>query len=156
MQLCIKFYFICLYETQNVSGDTPPIIRNLNLHQQPLVLHKWRVVGRVVAGRCQVEHLLILYLTAFSNYTSNNPPLMQNQKLLVQFQAPDDGRCVARNMLSFLYIYIYIYTRNKIRYTVASGWISYVNYTMMHGSTNIKMSCTLFISYQIYNCSLTR
>ena len=33
--------------------DTPPIIRSLKLHQQPLVLHMWRVVGRVVAGRCQ-------------------------------------------------------------------------------------------------------
>jgi len=29
-----------LYKTQHVSGDTPPIIRNLKLHYQPLVLHK--------------------------------------------------------------------------------------------------------------------
>jgi hypothetical protein len=29
---------------------------------------------------------------------SNKHPLMQNQKLLVQFQAPDNGQCVARNM----------------------------------------------------------
>jgi len=42
-----------LYEAQHVSGDTPPIIRSLKLHQQPLVLHTWRVVGRVVAGRYQ-------------------------------------------------------------------------------------------------------
>jgi hypothetical protein len=34
--------------------------------------------------------------------TSNNLPHMKNQRLLVQFQAPDDGRCVARNMLSFI------------------------------------------------------
>jgi len=27
------------YEAQNVSGDTPPIIRSLKLHQQLLVLH---------------------------------------------------------------------------------------------------------------------
>jgi len=40
-----------LYEAQHVSGDTPPIIRSLKLHWQPLVLHEWKVVGRVVAGR---------------------------------------------------------------------------------------------------------
>jgi len=41
-------------------------------------------------------------LRASSNYTSNNPPRMQNQRLLVQLKTPDDGRCVARNMLSFV------------------------------------------------------
>ena len=34
--------------------------------------------------------------------TSNNLSRMQNQRLLVQFWAPDDGRCVAQNMLSFI------------------------------------------------------
>ena len=42
--------------------------------------------------------------TLSSNYTSNNPPHMQNQRPVVQFLAPDDGRCVARNMLSFIWI----------------------------------------------------
>ena len=42
-----------LYEAQHVSGDTPSIIRSLKLHLQPLVLHTWKVVGRVVAGRWQ-------------------------------------------------------------------------------------------------------
>ena len=55
MQQCIKILISYLYEAQHVSGDTLPIIRSLKLHQQPLVLHTWRVVGRVVAGRCQVE-----------------------------------------------------------------------------------------------------
>jgi len=40
-----------LYEPQHVSGDTPPIIRSLKLHQHPLVLNTWKVVGRVVVGR---------------------------------------------------------------------------------------------------------
>ena len=31
--------FIILNEAQHVSGDTPPIIRSLKLHKQPLVLH---------------------------------------------------------------------------------------------------------------------
>jgi len=48
-------HFIIPYlnEAQHVSGDTPPIIRRLKLHWQPLVFHTWKVVGRVVGGRCQ-------------------------------------------------------------------------------------------------------
>jgi len=41
-----------LYEARHVSGDTPPIIRSLKLHWQPLVLHTWKIVGHVVAGCC--------------------------------------------------------------------------------------------------------
>ena len=48
-----KTFISYLYEAQHVSGDTPPIVRSLKLQQQPLVLHMWNVVGRVVAGRCQ-------------------------------------------------------------------------------------------------------
>jgi len=51
MQQFTNFIIPYLYEAQYVSGDTPPIIRNLKLHWQPLVLHKWKFVGRVVAGR---------------------------------------------------------------------------------------------------------
>jgi hypothetical protein len=53
-QTCIILY---LYEAEHVSGDTPPIIRSLKLHWQPLVFHKWNVVGRVVGGRCQVVYV---------------------------------------------------------------------------------------------------
>jgi len=56
MQECIKIFIISyLYEAQHVSGDTPPIIRGLKLHWQPLVFHAWKVVGRVVGGRCQAQ-----------------------------------------------------------------------------------------------------
>jgi uncharacterized protein with PQ loop repeat len=34
-------------------AKTPPIIRSIKLYWQPLVLHTWKVVGRVVGGRCQ-------------------------------------------------------------------------------------------------------
>jgi len=79
MQQCIKIFIIpYLYEAQHVSGDTPPIIRSLKLHWQPLVFHKWKVVGRAV-------HLLILCLTKSTNYTSNNLSRMKNQRLPVQF-----------------------------------------------------------------------
>ena len=44
-----------LYEAQHVSDDTPLIIRSLKLHWQPLVFHTWKVVGRVVGGRCQAQ-----------------------------------------------------------------------------------------------------
>jgi len=45
-----NFIILYLYETQHVSGDTPPIIRSLKLHWQPLVFHTWKVAGRVVGG----------------------------------------------------------------------------------------------------------
>ena len=56
MQKCIKIFTIpYLYEIQHVSGDTPPIIRNLKLHWQPLVFHTWKAVGPVVGGRYQAH-----------------------------------------------------------------------------------------------------
>jgi hypothetical protein len=48
-----NFIIPYLYEAQHVSGNTPPIIRSLELHWQPLVFHTWNVVGCVVGGRCQ-------------------------------------------------------------------------------------------------------
>jgi uncharacterized protein YqjF (DUF2071 family) len=45
-----NFIIPYLYEAQHVSGDTPPIIKSLKLHWQPLVFHTWKVVGRIVGG----------------------------------------------------------------------------------------------------------
>jgi len=57
MQQCINIFIIpYLYEAQQVSGDTPPNIRSLKLHWQPLVFHTWKVVGRVVVERCQAQY----------------------------------------------------------------------------------------------------
>ena len=40
MQQYIKnLLFLILNEAQHVSDDIPPIIRSINLHTQPLVLH---------------------------------------------------------------------------------------------------------------------
>ena len=50
-----NFIIPYLYEAQHVSGDTPPIIRSLKLHWQPLVFHMWKVVGHVVGGHCQAH-----------------------------------------------------------------------------------------------------
>jgi len=51
-----NFIIPYLYEAQNVSGDTPPIIRSLKLHWQPVVFHTWKVVVRVVGGPCQAQY----------------------------------------------------------------------------------------------------
>jgi len=50
-----NFIIPYLYEAQHVSSDTPPIIRSLKLHWQPLVFHTWEAVGRVDGGRCQAQ-----------------------------------------------------------------------------------------------------
>ena len=54
MQQCIKILLFHIYMKPNM-GDTPPIIRSLKLHWQPLVFHTCKVVGRVVGGRCQAN-----------------------------------------------------------------------------------------------------
>jgi hypothetical protein len=64
------YYSLFLNKTQHVSEETPPIIRSLKLHKQPLVLHAWKVVGREVVGCCQVAH----YLTTPNNCMSDNLP----------------------------------------------------------------------------------
>jgi len=59
MQQCIKILLSpILNEAQHASGDTAPIIGSVELHKQPLVLHRWRVVGRAVVGRCLVAYTL--------------------------------------------------------------------------------------------------
>jgi len=39
-----NFLILYLYEAQHVSGDTPPIIRSLKLHWQPLVFIRGRLL----------------------------------------------------------------------------------------------------------------
>jgi hypothetical protein len=39
-----NFIILYLYETQHVSGDTPPIIRSLKLHWQPLIFHSGKLL----------------------------------------------------------------------------------------------------------------
>jgi len=56
-----------LNKSQHVSGDTPPIIKSLKLHKQPLVLRTWKVVGRAVVGRCQVA-----YTTCIGRHTAHH------------------------------------------------------------------------------------
>jgi hypothetical protein len=53
----LNFIIPYLYESKHVSGDTPPIIKSLELHWQPLVFHKWKVVGLVVGGLCHAAYI---------------------------------------------------------------------------------------------------
>jgi hypothetical protein len=76
MQQCIKIFiipYLQVYEAQHVSGDTPPIIRNLKLHWQPLVSYTWKIVGRVVGGRCQAEPDNVHQLHAQQSSTYKKP-----------------------------------------------------------------------------------
>jgi len=50
-----NFIIPCLYEARHVSGDTPPVVGSLKLRWQPPVFHTWKVIGRVVGGRCQAQ-----------------------------------------------------------------------------------------------------
>jgi len=52
-----NFIIPYLYEAQHVSDDTPSIIRSPKLHWQPPVFHTWKVIGRVVGGRCQAQYV---------------------------------------------------------------------------------------------------
>jgi hypothetical protein len=88
-----NFIIPYVYEAQHVLGDTPPIIRSLRLHWQPLVFLTWKVVGRVVGGLCQEVYTCgwwtlsgsVHCLTTSTNHTANNLPRMKNQSLPAQF-----------------------------------------------------------------------
>jgi len=67
-----NFIIPYVYEAQHVSGDTPPIIRSLKMHWQPLVFPTWKVVGHVVDGRFQEQY-------------EQHLPRRKNQRLPVQF-----------------------------------------------------------------------
>jgi hypothetical protein len=101
MQQYIKMLlFLILNEAQHVSGDTQPIIRSLILHNQTLVLHTWKVVGSValglLSGRVYTlpDKVQQRYVQQSSKYTKS--------EVTGEFLAPDVGRCVARNMFSFI------------------------------------------------------
>jgi len=55
MQQYVKILLFCIYMKLNMFRATPPIIRSIKLHWQPLVFHTWEVVGRVDGGRCQAH-----------------------------------------------------------------------------------------------------
>jgi len=68
-----NFIIPYLYEAQHVSGDTPPSIRSLKLHWQPLVFHMWKVVWTcswwTLSGK--------VCLTTFTNDMSKQPSMYE-------------------------------------------------------------------------------
>jgi len=95
-----NFIIPYLYEAQHVSGDTPHIIRSLKLHWQPLVFHTWKVVGRVAGGSCQAQYVP----DNVHHLHVQQPSTYEKPEAASVVLAPDDGRCIARNMLSFIQI----------------------------------------------------
>ena len=82
-----NFIIPYLYEAQHVSSDTPSIIRSLKRHWQPLVLHTWKFVGRVVGGRCQAQCACIPYLYEAQHVSGDTPPIIRSLKLHWQPEA---------------------------------------------------------------------
>jgi hypothetical protein len=73
MQQFIKILLLLILNVvQHVSGDTPPIIKSLKLHKQPLLLHMWKVVGRAVFGRCQVDYGMVQWV-AYATHCTLKP-----------------------------------------------------------------------------------
>ena len=52
-----NFIIPYLHEAQYVSGDTPPIIRSLKLHWQPLVSLTWKIVRHTVPDNVHQLHV---------------------------------------------------------------------------------------------------
>jgi len=51
-----QVYYLMLFVAQHISGVIPPIIRSIQLHPQPLVLHTLQVEGCSVVGRGWAEY----------------------------------------------------------------------------------------------------
>jgi len=83
MQQCIKILlFFILNEAQHISGDTPPIVRGLKPHKQPLGLHNTVEGCRTLS--CWTLSGSVRYLTTSNNYTSDN---------LSQYYAKPEAAC---------------------------------------------------------------
>jgi len=144
-----------LCEAHHVSGDTPPIIRSLKLHSQPLVLHTWRAVGRVVAGHWQRP-------------ATTRPTTLHVCKTrgcewsfrLLMMGGMSPETCWAS--------YKYEINVDTLLHVVA--FFMWIN-TMMHGSTNIKFTnvylmcrCAnsgfylrfVFVSWTAFRCEIRR
>jgi hypothetical protein len=91
----------CLYEAQHVSGNTPPIIRSLKLHWQPLGFHTWRVAGRVVGGRCQAQSNPTLFPRELFIHTSTQTVPDNVHQLYVQQPSTYEKSKAASAVLGF-------------------------------------------------------
>jgi len=123
-----EFIIPYLYEAQHVSGDTPPSIRSLKLHWQPLVFRTWKVVGRVVGGRCQAHTVPRPPTTRPTTFQVWKTTGCQCSFRLLMMGGLSPETCWA----SYKYGII---NSDTLLHLVR---FFFMNYTMMHGSTNIK------------------
>jgi hypothetical protein len=109
MQQRIKFYYSIFIWAQHVSGDTPPIIRSLKLHWQPLVFHTWKVVCTcswwTLSGTVYCawhKFCWCCWAVARPRPTALLPPRSNGKTrgCYCSCWVPDDGRKDARNMFS--------------------------------------------------------
>jgi hypothetical protein len=87
MQQCIKILlFLILHEAQHVSGDTPPIIRSLKLHKQPLAAFALTSCMNSYSEnpnkmqQC-IKVLLFLILHEAQHVSGDTPPIIRSLKL---------------------------------------------------------------------------
>jgi len=80
----LNLLFQCFLTAQHVSGDTPPIIRSSK-------------TVTAVSGFTYVFGRQLLWWPSQQSATKN---VCKTRNCNYSFWAPDDGRCVARNMLS--------------------------------------------------------
>jgi len=138
------------YEAQHVSGDTPPIIRSLKLHWQPLVFHMWKVVGCVDGGCCQAQCAWCVdggrcqAHCAWQHPPSTSPTtfhVWKTRGCQCSFRLPIMGGMSPETCWASYKYGIIIFW-----YIVASCWIFFcMNCTMMHGSTNIKFMTSVTV-----------
>jgi hypothetical protein len=69
----------------NMFRATPPIIRSLKLHWQPLVFDTWKVVGRVVGRRCHAHCAWFFIRGRLLDVGLPDVSTSANQRRLVQF-----------------------------------------------------------------------
>jgi len=135
----IKFWYTvasCWIFYVNCTSNNLPRMQNQRLQCSFRLL----MMGGVSPETCWASHkyeIKFWYTVAscwifYVNYTSNNLPRMQNQRLQCSFRLlMMGGVSLETCWASYKY-------EIKFWYTVASCWIFYVNYTVMHGSTNIN------------------
>jgi len=99
-RLCGKWHishthllFQSLLKAQHVSSGSPLIIRSSKLYLQLLVyIHMWwPAVAKAEWEMCHFPHSL---------GNGRSPRVYINQRLQIEFRAPDDEWCFARNMFS--------------------------------------------------------
>jgi len=141
MQQCIKILLFCIYMKLNVSGDTPPTIRSLKLHWQPLVFHTWKVDGRVVAGHCPpTTHSSTFQCPATTRRSTFH--IWKTRGCQCSFRLLMVGSVSPETCWAS-----YKYGIIKFWYIVASCWIFLYEFIMMHGSTNVN---TFYVQIMLF------